>query len=223
MADSQQDSPFRVFREEIDDDLRQERYAKLWKAYGAYVIAGAIALVAAVAGYQGWRAWDIHTRSADGESFAAAQRLAADDRTDEAVAAFSGLAAEASGGYALLSRFQEAALLARRGDRAAAVQAYRSLSEDTAVDVLFRDLAVVFGALQEMDGPDPQAVVNWLAPLAADDNPWRHSAREIIAVLAYRGGDKVKARDTFVQLAGDATAPRGLRTRAAEMLAVIGE
>jgi hypothetical protein len=39
--------------EEIEEDLRAERYAKLWKRYGKFVIAGFIALIVGVAGFKG--------------------------------------------------------------------------------------------------------------------------------------------------------------------------
>ncbi len=217
MADPVQDSLFR----EIDEDLRQERYAKLWKAYGKYLAAAAVALVLSVAGYQGWRAWDTSTRSALGERFDAAQRLARGDQTEAAARAFAELAADSSGGYALLARFQEAALLAKRGGKVAAAGVYRVLAEDSGVGALYRDLAVVLGALLEMDGPDPGALTRRLAPLTADDNPWRHSAREITAILAHRGGDRAKAKALFVGIAADPSAPQGMRRRAAEMLAIL--
>ncbi|MCH7664263.1 MAG: hypothetical protein IH859_10405 [Chloroflexi bacterium] len=41
MADQTQDS----FLREIEEELRQERYAKLWKKYGNYLIAAALAFV----------------------------------------------------------------------------------------------------------------------------------------------------------------------------------
>ncbi|MEE8534520.1 MAG: hypothetical protein V3S45_00650, partial [Kiloniellales bacterium] len=59
-------------------------------------------------------------------------------------------------------------------------------------------------------------------PLTADANPWRHSAREISAVLAFRSGDREKAVELFTGLAKDASAPEGIRARAGEMLAAIG-
>jgi hypothetical protein len=217
VADSGQDNLLR----EIDEDLRQERYAKLWKTYGRYIVGAAVALVVAVAGHQGWTAYDIGVRSAEGRQFADAQRLAAEDRAEDALNAFGALAADGTAGYALLSRFQEAALLAGKDDRIAAVAAYQAIAADTGIAAMYRDLAVVLSALQETDGSDLQGAIDRLAPVTADDNPWRHSAREVTAVLAMRKGDQAKARSLFDALATDPAAPQGIRSRAVEMLSVI--
>ena len=37
-----------IFRE-VDEELKQDRYEKLWRQYGKFVIAGAVVVVAAVA------------------------------------------------------------------------------------------------------------------------------------------------------------------------------
>ncbi len=216
MADPVQDSLFR----EIEEDLRQEHWAKLWKRYGNYAVGAVLALVLSVAGYQGWRAYDIATRQSDGERFAAALKLAGDKQTQAAAEAFAGLAADATAGYALLARFQEAALLAKRGQPAAA---YADLAQDPGVDAVYRDLAVILGAFHEMNGPGAGDLSARLAPLTADGNPWRHSAKELTAVLAARAGDRTKARALFTALAADATAPQGIRARAGEMLAILGQ
>ncbi len=216
MADPVQDSLFR----EIEEDLRQEHWAKLWKRYGNYAVGAVLALVLSVAGYQGWRVYDIATRQSDGERFAAALKLADDKQTQAAAEAFAGLAADATAGYALLARFQEAALLAKRGDPAAA---YAELAQDPGVDAVYRDLAVILGAFNEMNGPGAGDLSARLAPLTADGNPWHHSAKELIAVLAARAGDRTKARALFTDLAADATAPQGIRARASEMLAILGQ
>ncbi len=221
MADPVQDSLFR----EIEEDLRHERFAKLWKRYGNYVIGAAFAVVLSVAGYQGWRAYDIATRQSDGERFAEALKLAGDNQTQAAEEAFAGLAADATKGYALLARFQEAALLAKGGERAAAAVAYEDLAADSGVDAVYRDLAVILGALHELNGTGAGAgdLSNRLAPLTADGNPWRHSAKELTAVLAARAGNRTKARELFTALAADVTAPQGIRARAGEMLAILGQ
>jgi hypothetical protein len=217
LADPIQDSLLR----EIDDDLRQEKYAKLWKQYGVHVIAAAFLLVAGVAGYQGWSQYDISNREAQGEQFAGAMRLAREDGRAEATKAFSTLARE-GGGYSVLARLQEAALLASAKDRAAAAAVYREIADDSGIDAVYRDLAVVLGVLQDMEGGESSNLTLRLAPLTADANPWSHSAREISAVLAFSSGDRDKAVEIFTGLANDVSAPEGIRARAGEMLSAIG-
>ena len=72
-------------------------------------------------------------------------------------------------------------------------------------------------------GGDAASSTTALASLVADNNPWRHSARELIAVLAEQSGDKSKARELFTALSDDATTPQGIRLRARELLAGLAE
>lgn len=213
-----------LFRE-IDEELRQEQWQKLWQAYGKYAIAGVVALVLGVAGFEGWRAWDVSTSRAEGKRFAEALGLAASDRADEALQAFTSIAADSRDGYRLLARFQEARLLARRGDAASAAAAYRAMAEDGGVDPLYRDLAAILGALQTLNtaGADLEALKRRIEPLAADGAPFRWSAREVLALAAEQSGDRAGARKRFAALAEATGAPRGVRARAREMLSILGE
>ena len=217
MAGPLQDSLIR----EIDEDLRKERYAKLWKSYGNYVIAGAVVLVVGVAGFQGWYTYDLHRREAQGEQLARAMALSADDSSD-ALGELQSLAENAGDGYALLASFQEAALLAKGGDQQAAIAIYRELATE-ADDPMYRDLAFVLGAQHQLASAgtsvDRVELERTLQPITADDNPWRYSAREIIGILALQAGDNAKAVEIFSALATDLRAPQGMRLRAAELQA----
>jgi hypothetical protein len=219
VADQAQDSLLR----EIDEELRQEHYSKLWKKYGNYVIAVAVILIAGVAGYQGWQAWDIKSRMEQSDQFQAAMTLKGDGDLEASRNAFAELAADGGAGYATLARFQEAAILDSSGDRPGAIAAYRELSADDGVAENYRNLALVLGAYLEVDDADTAALSERLAPLTAADQPWRFSALEITAMAAQRSGDSAKAREIFERLTNDAAAPNGVRSRAAEMLAVLGK
>ena len=167
-----------IFRQ-VDDDLRRERYEKLWKRYGRYVIAAAVVVVLVVAGTQAWREYRESAREADSEQFNLAMSLAQAGRSAEAINAFAALAADAGSGYAVLARLREAALRAESGDRAGALAVYNGLATDGSADALYRDLAVVLYALNDLDGDDPTALLARLAPLTEGGNPWRFSAREL--------------------------------------------
>lgn len=206
---------------EIDDELRHERYKKLWQKYGVYLVAFAAALVAGVAGYQGWRSYDLNLRREAGERLEKAKELASREEREAARAQLAALARDARPGYAMLARFQEAALLARAGDHAGAAALYRSIAEGSGADSLYRDLAMLLGAMHEARVADPALLIERLKPLTAPDNPWRHSARELQAALAGLVGDRERARELLANLTQDVQAPEGLRQRAEEMLAVL--
>ena len=208
---------------EVDEDLRRERYLKLWRKYGKYVIAGAVAVVVATASYVAWQEYRKSQMLEQSTRFAQALDLAQEGRTAEAAAAFANLAADASADFTALAQLQEAALKAKSGDVAGAVQIYGRLANDNGVDRAFRDLAVILGALHTVDSADPAALVERLAPLTAENSPWRHSALELTALAVERLGDRTRAGEIFARLAGDPDAPLALRMRAAEMLAAFGE
>ena len=211
-----------VLLKEVSDELKKERYAELWKIYGNYVIGAAVALVLGMSGYQGWTVYQQGQREAEGEKFAQAQALAEAGRTAEAAAAFAGLAEDSGAGYATLSRLRAAALQAKAGDTGGAVATYDSLAGDSSAGETYRDLAVLLSVQHQLDSGDPEALMARLAPLTAEDNPWRYSALELTALLANRAGDRARAREIFTRLGDDAGAPQGLRTRAREMLIYLG-
>ena len=214
-----------ILFEEIDDELRQDRAHKMWKAYGHYVIGLALAIVVGVGGYKAWRYYDLTSRQAAGERFATATQLAADNKTEDTFNALSDLAADGTEGYKVLARFSQARLMAQNNDSNGAAETYRSLAEDSSLDSLYRDMAVILGALVELNvpGTDWAGLEQRLAPLSADTSPWRFSAREISAIAAQQTGDKNKARDLYKSLNDDAMAPQGVRARAQEMLSILGK
>lgn len=209
---------------EIDEDLRRERYALLWKRYGWVVITLVVAVVLGVAGYEAWRGYQQRLYTQSGERFSAAATLAEVDPAS-AAGAFRQLAEDAPHGYRILARLREAALYLEQKDPAAAVPVYETLA-GKAEDVLYSDLALILKTMAEMQTAvtpaTAAALAETLSPLMAPDRPWHYTAREISAHLALRTGETERARELLTELAADAQAPEGIRTRAASMLAEIG-
>jgi hypothetical protein len=226
MADKDpgQDSLFR----EIDEELRSEQFGKLWKKYGNYAIAVTILAIIGVAGYQAWHTRDVGLRAADSAVFTTALRDAAEAKPDDAAAvssakdALTKLGETGTPGYALISKLDLAGLKARDGDKAASASAYLAIANDKDTTPELRNLALLLSVLQEIDSGDPKVLSDRIAPLVASANPWRYNAKEFTALLAQRMGDTPRAGQLFRELADDATAPSGIRARAAEMSAVLG-
>lgn len=177
-----------------------------------------------VAGYQGWKAYDISTRSSEGERFHTAQQLVQSGKSAEALSAMQALAADASSGYGVLAKFQQAAMLSKQGDGAGAAQLYQDIARENIGDVALSGLANILGILLEVNagGYDRQALEFRLSTIAEDSHPYRHSARELLGVIALDAGDTAKARAAFSQLLEDSAAPKALRDRAKSLMQGLG-
>ncbi|MBL8707050.1 MAG: tetratricopeptide repeat protein [Rhodospirillales bacterium] len=207
---------------EIDEDVRRERYEQLWKRYGNYVIGAALLVVLATAGVVGWREYTDRQNKAQALRFLNAMEQAQKGDDAGARAGFASLAGDAGAGYATLARLQEAGLLAKAGDTAGAAKVYEQIAGDSRVDQVFREFATILLVQDQVATGEPARLGQMLAPLMNDKSPWRHSATELSALLAQRTGDKAKAKEFYAKLADDLTAPQGMRARATEMLAIIG-
>jgi hypothetical protein len=221
LSASDQDKAGDLLIQEVDEDLRREQYLKLWQAYGKYAIAGAVAIVLAVAGHGAWLYWKEKRFQADAARYQAAETLLAAGKQADAAAKLGEIMAENKGGFSMLAGFRRAEMQVEAGDVAAAIASYEALSHSNAPQV-FRDLAVVKGAMLALDKDDPEALAKRLQPISEGANPWRFTASELLALLANRRGDKAQAATLFKRLADDPAAPQSIRARAAEMSTLLG-
>ena len=210
-----------VLLREIDEELKQERLFKLWKNYGNYAIAGAVAFVIGVAAIKGWQSYSLEMRMEQGETFAAAQESATKKHSNDALIALQNLTQDASRGYAMLARFRTAALIGEKGDPSDAAKIYAALADDESIDKIYRELAVVLGALQELNNTEhSNKLIERAKNLAKSEGVWRHNAREIEALAALANGKNTAANAIFKELSNTAGIPQGIRARAREMLDV---
>lgn len=214
-----------IFRE-VDEELRRDKFAKLWKRYGSIVVTAAIAVVAITAGVVAWNNWRQANAEAETARLVAALQPPGDEAASQAqiavadrLAAFAG---DADADRALLARFREAALRAEAGQRDEALLIYDALASSSG-DPIYRDLAILLGVLHRVGEGDPAELRARLQPLTAPSSAWRHTAREIDAVLAVQAGDRATAATLFEELSADPSAPPSLRERASELASVYAE
>jgi hypothetical protein len=200
---------------EVDEDLKRERAEKLWKAYGKYVISGAVALVLGVAGYEAYSSWKIRQAQEGSLRFATAASEAIRGRDDASLAGLDGLSKESQTVYGPMAQLRKAGILAARKDTDKAVQSLEGAASSD-LPALYREAARLQAALLQLDTAEPAKLAAQLDQLAAPGQPWRHSALELQALLALRTGDKAKALEIYTRLSDDVAAPQGLRARAAE-------
>ena len=210
-----------IFRE-VDEDLRHERYLKLWRRWRYWLLGvGVVALGGAVAFVMLSDAQE-SARQAEGRQFAAAMAEIEAGRGSQAADRLAMLAADSETGYAALARLGEADARARRGDISGAIHIYDLLAGDSRVDPLYRDLGALLAAQRLVDRASASEINQRLAPLMAGHSPWRPLATELSGIAEMRAGNGEAARALFTELVSDPAAPLGLRQRAAELLLSLG-
>jgi hypothetical protein len=197
---------------EVDEEVRREQLKKLWERYGNFIIAAAFLVVAAVAAYRGYDYWQNRQAAVAGAAYDVASRLADEGKHDEAEAAFAKLVTDGTSGYRALARLREAAEMAER-DPKAAVAAYDRIASENAGQPLVSDLAAVRAAFLLVDTARLDEMTQRLEPLAQPAGPFRHTARELLALSAWRNNDSVAMRRWTDAAKNDPEAPSGVRSR----------
>jgi len=206
--------------QEVDEEVRRERLKQLWERYSLYIVAGALVVVAAVAGWRGYQWWQAKKAAEAGAAFVAAVTLSNDNKHTQAAEAFAKIAAGGTAGYRMLARFREAAQVAET-DPKAAVKLYEGLAADGGIGQVLQDLAIVRAGLILVDTAPFDEMRNRLEPLTTPDRTFRHSARELVALSAWRNGDVTNAKRWFDTILTDTQTPPGMRSRIEVLNALI--
>jgi hypothetical protein len=209
-----------IFRE-VDEDLRHEHYKRLWDRFGPYVIALAVLIVVGVGGWQAWDYWQTRSAESTGDRFIAALELSDQGQHQEALTAFEEIVADGSGDYPVLADFRVAAAKSAAGDTDGAVEAFDALAASSSTPEAVKPIARLRAALILVDTASLSDLESRIGDLAATGQPWRHSAREILGLAAWRAGDLEAARKYYEQIAADQEKPADLQTRADLMLSLI--
>jgi hypothetical protein len=208
-----------IFRE-VDEDVRRDKAVVFFKQNVKWLVGAALIVVCATGA---WRYYDYaRTQAAEKASarYEDALQLAHDGKSAEAQAAFEAIAKDAPAGYRTLARLRAIDEIAAH-DPAAAIKAYDALAADPAYDVSFTSVARLRAAMLAIDIDDPKTFEQKVTPLAGPTGVFRNSARELLALAAFKAGDYDAAGRWLDAIVSDPDAPSGLRSRAEAFLGFV--
>lgn len=197
---------------EVDEEVRREQLKRLWDRYSIVLIAAAVLIVAGIGAWRGYEWYTAKKAAEAGAQFEAAITLSEQGKQAEAEAAFAKVAAEAPFGYRTLSRLRAAAAAAPVKP-ADAVKAYDAIAADGSLGQIWQDLAAVRAGLLLVDTAPLADMQKRLDPLAEPGRTYRHSARELLALSAWKHNDATAAKRYVDMVAADGETPPGTRQR----------
>ena len=206
--------------DEVDEDVRRDQLKKLWEKYSVVIIAGAILIIASVGGWRGYQYVEAKKAAEAGAAFDKAAELSDANKHPEAEKAFADLAAKAPFGYRVLSRLRLAAEMANRDPQAAA-KMFDEIAADRSVGAADQDMARIRAAQLLLESASYPNMKERLEASAAPGATFRHTARELLALSAWRANDTSAARQWLDMIANDGQTPPSMRSRAEALQALL--
>jgi hypothetical protein len=106
-------------------------------------------------------------------------------------------------------------------DAKAAVTAYEKIAADGSVGPALQDLAGLRAGVLLIDAGSFGEARTRLEPLSAERRPYRHTARELLALAAWRSGDIASAKRWFDLIVTDLLTPPATRNRVEMLIALV--
>jgi hypothetical protein len=205
--------------EEVEEQLRSERYRKLAIQLLPWALALGLGALVVALGWWGWDSWRTHAANQASENYAAALELAPTD-PNKAYAKFGEVVKGPSRAYKALALMEQAAIRQQAHADADAVKLLDQAAE-AAHDPVIADLARLKSALAVMDTAPYAAMEERLKPLTEQKRPYRPQAFEALAMAKLQAGRAKEARSDFAVLTLMNEAPDSMRQRAQAAMALI--
>lgn len=206
--------------DEVEEELRKERYQALLRQWGPWVGGAAAAIVVAVAGYQVWEWRSGATAAAASEQYMDAASALEEGDLESAEAGFAALAQSGPRGYAALALLRQGEIALEQGRADEAGQLFEQAAE-RAPEATTRQLAQYKAALARFNTLSYDDLTIRLNPLTEGAAPFGALARELMAAAAMRDERWEDARSAYELLTVSIDAPPGVSRRASEALAYI--
>lgn len=209
---------FDEFLDEVENDIRQERYEKLWKTYGKHVSTGITAILVVLAGYSLWTNHKSREHTKNSEYYLEAQQLLAAGKNDQALSSFRSISSDNT--YEPLAKFSEAAILTAENNENKnidqAIALYDELAQNTHIEDLWRSIAALESIRLQFDQNPTKAedLFPALDPLCKEGVSIRPLALEQKAYMLQKLNKNTEAADIYAEIIQIKDAPDGVATRA---------
>jgi len=199
--------------QEIDEDLRQDKVARLWKAYGKYLVALAVFIILVIASYRFIEHKNEKNREQTSELYELASEAGRSGDKKAAIELFSDEMFDENIGYSIISKLKKAALAKSNNDLEGTEIVLKEIITNEDIPLYLRDLARLKLFASDSDNNSSQLEV-----LIEEEGPWKFLALELKGGIQLEGGNLKEARSIFKELTDDANTPNNLRRRASEIL-----
>ncbi|MGC6399146.1 tetratricopeptide repeat protein [Sphingomonas sp. FW199] len=211
-----------AFLREVDEELRREQAAAIFRRWGKIIIAVVVLSLAAFGGWLWWQHYQSTRAAEQGVVLSAALDSLAKGKADEATKPLAELAGSNVDGYRFAAVFTQADIMLARNDLKGAAAKFAAVANDTDQPEAVRNLALLRQTLAEYDTLSPDQVINRLKPMATKESPYFGTAGELTAIALMSMKREAEAGRIFGELAKSEDVSETIRQRAVQMAGLLG-
>lgn len=211
----------KAFFEEVDEEVRNERFKELINKYGGVILTILIIALSIAVGYEKIGEWRIH--KAEQKNVQYVQAVTPKSDYEENIAALENIVATEKGLYKDISQLQIANILLDNNQTEKALAVLTHMYQDASVTDKIREIAAIKLATYQIDTASYQDIEKLLAPVAQSDGAWSSMAKELLAMSAIQNKDMEKAKTIYQELLTNGNISDEFRARINDMLASINE
>ena len=208
--------------QEVDEELREEKYKNIWRKYRYYVIGGLILFILGIAANAFWKDYNLKEVNDRSERFFTAIEMAQEDKVNAItlLEEFANQEEKNSEYNALIARFTEAAIRRSEKDFNGALLIYQSL-EDNNISNFYKDYAKLSSVEMLIALNNKKDAKLILDDLISNTSDLRYIAMEYMGYIEIDEGNFSKARTIFTNIANDALSSVNMKNRSKEVLSIL--
>ena len=208
--------------QEVDEDLREEKYKSIWRKFRYYVIGGLILFILGIATNAFWKDYNLKEINDRSEKFFTAIEMAQEDKVNAItlLEKFANQEERNSEYNALIARFTEAAIRRSEKDFNGALLIYQSL-EDNNISNFYEDYAKLSSVEMLIALNNKKDAKLILDDLINNTSDLKYIAMEYLGYLEIDEGNFSKARTIFTNIANDALSSVNMKNRSREVLSIL--
>ena len=211
----------KAFFEEVDEEVRNERFKQLINKYGVYILSVLIIALSFAVGYEKIWAWKI--QKAEQKNIKYVEAIAPKSNYENNIAELQEIVASETGIYKDIAYLQIANILLDNNQTEKALEILNKIYSDSTISDKIREIAAIKIATYKVDTASYNDLATILNPIIEKNGAWSPFAKELLAMSAIQNKDFEKARAIYQELQTNANISDDFKTRINDMLVSIND
>ena len=205
---------------EVDEDIRKERYQNLWSNYGKYIIAFLMLIVIAFSLTQYFQAKNISDNKAILDMYYSAAEGIEKNQLDFANNEFEIVYNQKNKMLAALSGFKMSEIYLNNNQKEEAILLLEKIVDNRSLESIYRELALYKYIMINFENIDISSIEKKIVSIGVNKNNLHPYFQEIIGIKYLTAGNIEKANSVFTDLLLNEDTPFDLKMRLDKLIQI---